>query len=420
MLGLELLKSLLVSLCLGALIGLERQWDEENWHPKTHLLAGLRTFTFWALLGNLCGYFTQTVHPLFFLAGFIAMGIWISLFLFFKQKKHDGHGYTTGAVGLLTYLIGGLVAWHQEKVALVLTMTVVILLALKPYVHRMSRKFSKEDVRMALQFAAITGVILPLVPNENWGPFEALNPHSIWMMVVLVSGASFGGYVAVRIFGQSMGMALTGVLGGVASSTATTMAMSRQSRSEPSLAPDCGLAIVLACTVMLWRVTLLATAVHPLIFPELFPWILWMSIPGFLFCGWRLWRHGKGHGEGGQALYRNPLGFRDSLQFAALYALILFAVKAADHYFGGVGLSVVSAVSGLMDLDAIALSLSQMAGERQSVALAIQGILIATVANTVLKGGVVLVYGDRALRKTVLVVLVLTAAMGAGAAFWLK
>ena len=273
---------------------------------------------------------------------------------------------------------------------------------------------------MALQFAAITGVILPLVPNENWGPFEALNPHSIWMMVVLVSGASFGGYVAVRIFGQSMGMALTGVLGGVASSTATTMAMSRQSRSEPSLAPDCGLAIVLACTVMLWRVTLLATAVHPAIFPELFPWILWMSIPGFLFCGWRLWRHGKGRGEGEQAVYRNPLGFRDSLQFGALYALILFAVKASDHYFGGVGLSVVSAVSGLMDLDAIALSLSQMAEQRQSVVLAIQGILIATVANTLLKAGVVLVYGDKALRKTVLVVLALTAVMGTGAAFWLK
>ena len=126
-------------------------------------------------------------------------------------------------------------AWRQEKVALVLTMTVVIFLALKPYVHRMSRKFSREDVRMALQFAAITGVILPLVPNET-GAFDALNPHSIWMMVVLVSGASFGGYVAVRIFGQSMGMALTGVLGGIASSTATTMAMSRQSRSEPSLA----------------------------------------------------------------------------------------------------------------------------------------------------------------------------------------
>jgi uncharacterized membrane protein (DUF4010 family) len=171
---------------------------------------------------------------------------------------------------------------------------------------------------------------------------------------------------------------------------------------------------------MLWRVTLLATAVHPAIFPDLFPWILMMSVPGFLFCGWRLWRHGKGRGEGEQAVYRNPLGFRDSLQFAALYALIIFTVKAADHYFGGVGLSVVSAVSGLLDLDAIALSLSQMAGEKHSVALAIQGILIATVANTVLKAGVVLVYADRALRKTVLVVLALTAAIGTGAAIWLK
>jgi len=145
-----------------------------------------------------------------------------------------------------------------------------------------------------------------------------------------------------------------------------------------------------------------------------------MSIPGFLFCGWRLWRHGKGVGTGEPAVYRNPLGFRDSLQFGALYALIMFAVKAADHYFGGVGLSVVSAVSGLMDLDAIALSLSQMAGQRQSVALAIQGILIATVANTLLKAAVVLVYGDKALRKTVLIVLALTAATGTGAAIWLK
>jgi len=171
---------------------------------------------------------------------------------------------------------------------------------------------------------------------------------------------------------------------------------------------------------MLWRVILLATAVHPAIFMELFPWILCMSIPGFLFCGWRLVRYGKGRGEGEQTVYRNPLGFRDSLQFAALYALIIFAVKAADHYFGGVGLSVVSALSGLMDLDAISLSLSQMAGQRQPVAMAIQGILIAMVANTLLRAGVVLVYGNRALRKTVLIVLILTAALGAAVVVWLK
>jgi uncharacterized membrane protein (DUF4010 family) len=119
-------------------------------------------------------------------------------------------------------------------------------------------------------------------------------------------------------------------------------------------------------------------------------------------------------------MYRNPLGFRDSLQFAALYGLIIFAVKAADHYFGGVGLSVVSAISGIMDLDAIALSLSQMAGQRQPVAMAIQGILIAMVANTMLKAGVVVMYGDRAIRKTVLIVLILTAAIGTAVVVWLK
>ncbi|MCX6935592.1 MAG: DUF4010 domain-containing protein [Verrucomicrobia bacterium] len=293
----ELLKALLVSLCLGALIGLERQWDEENWHPKTHLLAGLRTFTFWALLGTLCGYFTQTVHPLFFLTGFIVMAVWISIFLFLKQWNRDGHGYTTSAVGLLTYLIGGLVAWHQEKVALVLTFTVVILLALKPYVHRMSRRFSREDVRMALQFAAITGVILPLVPDESWGPFQAFNPRMIWMMVVLVSGASFGGYVAVRLIGQRMGIALTGILGGVASSTATTMAMSRQSQTDPLRSKECALAVILACTVMLWRVLLLVTAVYSPLFDQLLPWIVLMSVPGFLFCGWRIWLHRLGNSE---------------------------------------------------------------------------------------------------------------------------
>ena len=103
----ELLKALLVSLCLGALIGLERQWEKETWHPGKHVLAGLRTFTFWALLGTLCGYFTQTVHPFFFLAGFLAMAVWIAIFLFYKNRSSTDPGYTTGAVGLLTYLIGG-------------------------------------------------------------------------------------------------------------------------------------------------------------------------------------------------------------------------------------------------------------------------------------------------------------------------
>ena len=410
----ELLKALLVSLCLGALIGLERQWEKETWHPGKHVLAGLRTFTFWSLLGTLCGYFTQTVHPFFFLAGFVAMAVWIAIFLFYKNRSSTDPGYTTGAVGLLTYLIGGLVAYGQNKAALILTLTVVILLALKPYVHQVSRRFSKEDVRMALQFAAITGVILPLVPDEPWGPYGAFNPHSIWLMVVLVSGASFGGYVAVRMFGHKLGIALTGLIGGIASSTATTLAMSKESKAQPALTADCAMAVVLACTVMLWRVAALTAVVYSPILNQVAIPFLMMSAPALVWCGWRILRDGKGNPRDGAPEYRNPLGLRDSLKFAVFYALIVYLVKVGQVRYGETGIDTVSALSGLMDLDAISLSLTRMAGEGGIMDMAVKGILIATVANTVVKAGVVAIWGSSRLKLLVLPVLAVTAVVGIG------
>jgi uncharacterized membrane protein (DUF4010 family) len=410
----ELLKALLVSLCLGALIGLERQWEKETWHPGKHVLAGLRTFTFWALLGTLCGYFTRTVHPFFFLAGFVAMAIWIAIFLFYKNRSSTDPGYTTGAVGLLTYLIGGLVAYGQDKAAMILTLTVVILLALKPYVHQVSRRFSKEDVRMALQFAAITGVILPLVPDEPWGPYGAFNPHSIWLMVVLVSGASFGGYVAVRMLGHKLGIALTGMIGGIASSTATTLAMSKESKAQPALGGDCAMAVILACTVMLWRVAVLTAVIYPPVLGQILLPFVAMSVPGLLWCGWRILRHGQGKPRDEAPEYRTPLGLRDSLKFALFYALIVFLVKAGQARYGEAGIDTVSALSGLMDLDAIALSLTRMAGEGGVLEMAAKGILIATVANTAVKAAVAGIWGSAKLRWLVLPVLAVTAVVGVG------
>ena len=403
-----------MSLCLGALIGLERQWEKETWHPGKHVLAGLRTFTFWSLLGTLCGYFTQIVHPFFFLAGFLAMAVWIAIFLFYKNRSSADPGYTTGAVGLLTYLIGGLVAYGQDKAALILTLTVVILLALKPYVHQVSRRFSKEDVRMALQFAAITGVILPLVPDEPWGPHGAFNPHSIWLMVVLVSGASFGGYVAVRLFGHKLGIALTGLIGGIASSTATTLAMSKESKAQPALTADCAMAVVLACTVMLWRVAALTAVVYSPILNQVAIPFLMMSAPALVWCGWRILRDGKGNPRDGAPEYRNPLGLRDSLKFAVFYALIVYLVKVGQVRYGETGIDTVSALSGLMDLDAISLSLTRMAGEGGIMDMAVKGILIATVANTVVKAGVVAICGSSRLKLLVLPVLAVTAVVGIG------
>ncbi|MBJ7327644.1 MAG: MgtC/SapB family protein [Chthoniobacterales bacterium] len=238
----ELLKALLVSASLGALLGLERQWSEEREHPAEESMAGSRTFAVWAALGTLCAWFAREQHAAFFLAGFAGIVVVISIYLLKRSARDREGGLTTAAVGLAAYLIGGLAFMGQAKTAVVITIAMLLLLASKEHLHQLSRKFSNDDVRQALQFAAITGIVLPLVPDYPLGPYGAFNPYTIWLMVVLVSGLGFVGYVAMRVFGDGRGLAVAGLLGGLASSTATTLAMSRQSRAQPEYARLCALA----------------------------------------------------------------------------------------------------------------------------------------------------------------------------------
>ena len=417
----HLLRSLLVGGSLGALIGLERQWDEQFRHHRAKVLAGLRTFSLWSLFGVLCAWFSEALHPLFFVAGFAAMAVWLTLFLQRRNRTGDDPGFTTGAAGMITFLVGGLVFWGMERVALVLGVSVIILLAMKPALHRFSRGFTMEDVRSALKFAAVTGVILPLVPDEAFGPYGAFNPHTVWMMVVLVSGVGFVGYLAVRLLGQRNGIAVAGLLGGLASSTATTLAMSRQSKERPSESRDCALAILLACTVMVWRVGILVGMVSIKSLLALWPYLLLVSLPGALWCIWRLIHGGSGAGETGDMThYGNPLRLRVALQFGALYALIVLIVKITIAHLGNSGLLAVSGLSGMIDLDAITLSLSQMVGAGSlGVVTATQGILLAILANTLVKGGFAVVYGSSLLRREVMIVLGVTAIATIACCFFL-
>lgn len=410
----DFLASLLVSGSLGALIGLERQWERQVGHPGQRVPAGLRTFTLWALLGAVCSHLSKNGQPYLFVAGLGAVAAWLGIFLYFQSREKAGAGFTTVATGLLTYLLGGLVVAGEAKVALVLTVATLLLLAGKPSLHAISKNFTPQDARMALQFLAVTGAVLPLVPDKDFGPLGAFNPRSIWLMVVFVSGLGFAGYVAVRWLGTSRGMALTGLAGGLASSTATTLGMSKMSRERPELAEDCTLALVIACTVMLWRVEILVLAISPPLALAILPDFLLMSLPGAAFSGWHLWR-GSGNTVTSTE-YRNPLSLRVALQFGALYALVVLMVKIAADWFGGAGLLAVSFLSGLTDLDAIALSLSNLLREGQVPAmLAMQGIVVGAVANSLLKATLAASLGDRVLRRKTLLVLGTTAAIGAGA-----
>jgi uncharacterized membrane protein (DUF4010 family) len=404
----ELLKALLVSASLGALLGLERQWSGERENPAADTLAGARTFAIWAVLGTLCAWFGQQHQPGIFLAGFAGMVVLLALFLYRRATRDRDIGLTTGAVGLATYLLGGLV-WHgQSKAAVVITITLVLLLASKEWLHGLSRKFSRNDVYQALQFAAVTGIVLPLVPDHPYGPYGAFNPFTIWLMVVLVSGLGFVGYVAVRIFGEDRGIPFTGLLGGLASSTATTLAMSRQSRAEPDHSRLCALAIVLACTVMLARVAVLVGAVSPVTLARLAPWLVFIALPGLLFTVWSYGHFGHRQPAAGPASreVRNPLNLRIAIQFAILYALIVWLVRWANDSFGGAGVYWASFFSGLTDLDAISLSLSQLQRAGSIVAEeAARAVLIAAGANSLLKAAMAVSLGGAAMRYPIILVL---------------
>lgn len=415
----ELLTALLVSASLGALLGLERQWSTERAHPAADTVAGARTFALWAFIGCLCAWLAQEQHAGFFLTGFIGMIVFLSLFLARRATRERDIGLTTGAVGLATYLLGGMVYWGYTRTAVIVTISLLLLLASKEWVHGLSRKFTRTDVYQALQFAAVTGIVLPLVPDQPYGPYGAFNPWMIWLMVVLVSGLGFAGYVAVRIFGEDRGIPFTGLLGGLASSTATTLAMSRQSRAAPETGRLCALAIVLACTVMLARVAVLVGAVSPATLGRLAPWLLFIALPGIFFALWsyRHFSHREPTVPAAAREVRNPLSLRVAIQFAILYALIVLLVRWASDSFGGAGVYWASFFSGLTDLDAISLSISQLQRAGDILATeATRAVLIAAGANSLLKAAMAVSLGGSSLRRPVIIVLGSTVLLSAAAA----
>ncbi len=409
----DLLKALIVSGSLGALVGLERQWDEQTRNPDMRIPAGLRTFCIIGMLGALSAHFAGMYHPLVFAGGLIALSAWLAAFIFTRQGEEPGSGLTTAAGAAMVYLIGGLVYAEQRKEAVIVTIFLLILLAGKSTIHAVSRKFTREDVRLALQFLAVSGVILPLVPDQAFGPYDAINPHSIWMMVVLVSGLGFAGYVAVRIFGQGLGILLTGIAGGLASSTATTLSMSRLSRERPETSEDCALAAGLASTVMLWRVEILVFAVSPALALALLPEMLILSLPGAILAGWKFFRRERPSES--PSAFKNPLNLKVAIQFAALYAVVIFVVKAAGARFGEAGLLVASFLSGLTDLIAIALSVANLLqAEGTSVHFAVACVILATIANSIVKWGFALFLGSAHMRRLTTFVLGSTVLLGVG------
>jgi uncharacterized membrane protein (DUF4010 family) len=326
-------------------------------------------------------------------------------------------GITTEISSMLAFIVGALCGWQHVGVASVATVVCLLLLTFKDFLHRLARRVELADIEATLTFAVISVIILPLLPNQNFGPppLDVINPYKIWLMVVLIAGLNFLGYVLVKVLGNEHGLALTGILGGLVSSTAVTLSFSQRSRREPEMSSAFVLAIVIAWTIMFLRVVIMVGIINRALAASLAVALGCMALAGLLVC-LALWRR-RAHETGVVAAGANPFELGEAIKFGLLFGIVTIVAKAAEVYLGATGLYLAGAVAGATDVDAIALSMANRATTTpESIKIAAYTIVIAVISNTLVKAGMVAFMGAPAMRRTiVLVTLILLVAAAVGA-----
>ncbi len=404
-----------VALGLGMLIGLER----ERTRGDEQAFAGVRTFSLIALLGAAAVYAGEQ-SGLPWIVGLVFLAV-VALVVaaYYVTSKKGYIGATTEVSVLITFFIGGMCVWDQVDVAGAIAVIVMLLLALKGWLHNLAGRIEASDVEATLKFAIITLIILPLVPNTNFGPpgLEVINPYKTWLMVVLIAGLNFAGYILVKVVGREHGLGITGLLGGLVSSTAVTLSFSQRSRTEPNLAPVLALAILLAWTVMFFRVVIEVGVVNLSLAKNLALGMVLMGAVSLAIC-LLLWRRGRNEERAEVESGHNPFELGDAIKFGVLFAVVIFVARAAQVYFGDNGLYLAGALAGLTDVDAIALSMANLAQQDpSSSAAAARTIVIAVISNTMVKCGMAIWLGAAAMRRTMIPITAVLALAGAGATY---
>ena len=383
----------LIALAVGLLMGLER---ERNPTAK----AGLRTFALTALFGVLTAHLGTTLDSAWLIpAGLLLVGgMMIAAYLRDPDEGGDP-GTTTVAALMLCYGLGVLV-WHDEaQLAVMLGISATMLLYFKPELRGMSERLTRRDLLSVLQFAVLSLIILPLVPNRDYGPYGALNPYQIWWMVVLIAGVGLAGYAALRLVGQQRGAVILGLLGGLVSSTATTLAFSRHARASDAMIPVAVIVIVLANLVVLVRLGVLVAVLAPTVLAPLLPVLAGGLVAGTLGAAYGV-RTLRPAGELPDLAMSNPTELRTAMGFGLMYAAVLLAAAWLSDWLGTRGLYAVALVSGLTDVDAITLSSLRLFNlDKLSADAVVNVIVLATLANLVFKAGLAFAVGGRRMAR---------------------
>jgi uncharacterized membrane protein (DUF4010 family) len=391
----DTLQRLALALAIGILIGLERGWHGRA-EPEGGRVAGVRTFALGGLLGGAWAALAETMGDTVMAAGFLAYAaVLIAFRLRIRPTTHD-FGATTTIAGLVTFVLGALAVRGSMQAAAAGGVVTALLLGIKPQLHHLIERIERAELMAILKLLVMSVVLLPVLPNEGFGPWSALNPYKLWWMVVLVTGISFVGYVAVKVAGAKRGIVLAAVAGGLISSTAVTASLSRQARGTAALAPLYAGGVALACGTMFPRIMILVSVVHPSLFERLWPPFVAAAGAGLLVAAWLIRRGRAETTDGMQEEQRNPFEFMLALRFGLFLAAIAVLSRALEAWFGETGLYVLAAASGLADVDAITLTLANMANGTPSEDVIANAICLAAGVNTVVKAGLAFYLGGGA------------------------
>jgi uncharacterized membrane protein (DUF4010 family) len=406
-----------VALALGLLIGVERGWKARE-QAEGQRVAGVRTYGLIGLLGGATALLTQQLGALLMGLMFVAVtGALTAVYVANLTHDEEDVGITSLVAGLLTFVFGALAGFGEVAIAGAAAVITTLVLGYKPLLHHWVGALEGKELRAGLKLLLISVVLLPVLPNRGYGPWQALNPYEIWWMVVLIAAISFVGYFAIKLGGARNGTVFTGLFGGLASSTALTLHFSRVSRGNTTLAPLLATGILLACGTMFPRMFLLAGILNgqllrPLLVPALTMALL-VYVPGLFY--WWSSRHGR---SGETARLSNPLEIKTAVSFGVLLALVMLLGRALQAWLGETGVLLLATASGLADVDAITLSLARMSQDELAIRIAATGIVIAGAVNSLVKAGMATVIGDRRIGLRVGVPLVASAIAGLSAS-WL-
>ncbi|MFZ1688510.1 MAG: DUF4010 domain-containing protein [Flavobacteriales bacterium] len=393
----SLLARLVISAGIGLLVGTEREYSHRV-VEKEESFAGVRTYTFIALFGFLAAFLGERTGAGTFIAALL--GLIAMVIVSYARTAHSGSfGITSELSAVITFLLGALVFQGHILFAVILTVIITGLLSLKFKLHRVIATLTAQDIRTIIQFVIISALVLPFLPEEQFGPGDVWNLRDIWTMVILVTGISLAGYLLSKVVGAHKGTLLTGVLGGLVSSTATTLSFSRQARANVGAPQVLAAVSVIAATATLYpRILLEAWAVDPTLGMQLLVPVIFITLVGF-GTAYLVHRH-TGTTKVKEVPLTNPLNFTIALQFAVLYMVVQWLMSLAADRFHEEGLYAVGLVFGATDMDAITLSIARAdlaPGSLQGVT----ALLLATLSNTVMKYLIVVFFGERTLRKYV-------------------